>query len=628
MPSTLGQFVPIPVRPQAYLTGAVNAVRVSNGSPYRLRVLLGGQQYDMCDPGADNTYVVTNLSGYGGWVLLIPGKAPLPNTSLNFPDGSLNASVTVTTYGGGDTIPYGTQTQLSEALYSSIPDTILDSMAGALTFKARVFGARGDGKTDDRLALQAILSVIQVTGGGTLDLGTGKYAVSGTGTCPTDNTIPCALAVPSNTQVIGGGALLCELFLLPGATDQCNVLMNWFGSAIGGNDQHIVIRDLSVNGNSVNQAAANRHQGIWYSHMRDLKVLHCNVRNIYSQGSGAAKESHCIIAYQSSDVLFEGCVAYSDDGGGTASGIGGSDCEALRIVGCVSHDLNDGWGITTYDCSGLTITGCNIYICAEGLFCEICTDVTLEGCVVGGTAPFQAICFPFSAGQALGCTANVGAGGISLRGCVNVRVNGCTSSNNSGTGNCGLLIQNESSPSRNSANIVVTNCRFASNQNVGAYCNNTADVTFIGCHFVSNGASGLYVDTIAAGVVEAIGCISTGNTNYGYECHGSTSPFVWLRDCQASGNTVADVLDNATSQPIMGLLTAPGVPATATALHNPYCRTVDVYVNTGTATFTGTGTQINGSTSGATTGLFRLRPNETITLNYSAGTPAWTWFAN
>ena len=540
------------------------------------------------------------------------GTATLTSASGTFTSADVGKPLTVT---GAGTAGVPLVTTIS-AVTSATQVTLAANAATTVSGASYTYG------TDNRAAIQLALTDSKTAGRGCVYAPAGSYGVSGTATCPTDNTIPCALAIAGGTMLMGDGPYASEIYLLAGATDQCNILMNWYGSAIGGNDQHITIRDLSVNGNSINQTAANRHEGLWFSHMRDLTVSHVNVRNIYSQGAGVAKESHCIVAYQSTDVFYEDCVAYRDDGGNTASGIGAGDCEAVRIVGCVSHDLNLGWGITTYDCSGLSVTGCNVYLCGEGLFCEICTDVTLEGVTVGGTAPFQAVAYPWTAAQALGCTANSGVGGISLRGCVNVRASDCTSSNNSGTGNVGFLIQNESSPARNSASVVLTNCHAANNASVGFYANNTLDVTCIGCDAISNGGSGFYVDTITSGWVRFIGCTANSNTGYGYECHGTTSPFVLLRDCQASGNTTNDVLENGAGYKIHGNLAAPTVPATTVAYTCAFATPVNVYITGGTVT----AIAINTIATGLTSGMFRLKPSDTITLTYSAA-PTWTWFA-
>ena len=132
----------------------------------------------------------------------------------------------------------------------------------------------------------------------------------------------------------------------------------------------------------------------------------------------------------------------------TAIGVG--DCEAARVIGCVAHDMQYGWGITTYDCSGLSVVGGNVYNCTRGIFVEICTDVSLHSCTVGGTTPFNnSFYYSYAQNTLIGCTGNAG---IASRGTINLRVTNCHSVGNQ----YGILLQNETSPARNQANTVVT----------------------------------------------------------------------------------------------------------------------------------------------------------------------------
>lgn len=77
---------------------------------------------------------------------------------------------------------------------------------------------------------------------------------------------------------------------------------------------------------------------------------------------------------------------------------------------------------------------------------------------------------------------------------------------------------------------------------------------------------------------------------------------------------------------------APGMPASGTALGNPFASTMCVYISAGVATVSavgiGPGQPATGITiaSGAVAGPFILAPNEGIKLTYSGGTPTWTWF--
>lgn len=70
-----------------------------------------------------------------------------------------------------------------------------------------------------------------------------------------------------------------------------------------------------------------------------------------------------------------------------------------------------------------------------------------------------------------------------------------------------------------------------------------------------------------------------------------------------------------------GAQTAPGIPASGTALANPFPYGVSVYVTGGTVS----AIAVNGTATGLTNGQVTVGPGQTITLTYSSA-PAWSWF--
>ena len=72
-----------------------------------------------------------------------------------------------------------------------------------------------------------------------------------------------------------------------------------------------------------------------------------------------------------------------------------------------------------------------------------------------------------------------------------------------------------------------------------------------------------------------------------------------------------------------GPQTAPAVPASGTALTNPFPFDATVYISGGTVSAVAVG----GTATGLTSGQFFVPAGETITLTYSAA-PTWTWFGN
>ena len=72
----------------------------------------------------------------------------------------------------------------------------------------------------------------------------------------------------------------------------------------------------------------------------------------------------------------------------------------------------------------------------------------------------------------------------------------------------------------------------------------------------------------------------------------------------------------------------PAVPATGVAVTNPYPFPVQIFVSGLPA---GGGVLINGSNANSVfhdggNGTYTILPQQTITLSYSSGTPAWRWW--
>lgn len=72
-----------------------------------------------------------------------------------------------------------------------------------------------------------------------------------------------------------------------------------------------------------------------------------------------------------------------------------------------------------------------------------------------------------------------------------------------------------------------------------------------------------------------------------------------------------------------GATTAPTVPASTTALRNPFWRDAAVQVNNGTATVTDV--SVDGASVLSGPGMVIVPSGKKITLTYSGGTPTWAW---
>ena len=378
MASVLGQFTPIDRRPVAYNTGPVDAIRIENTSVFAVRIILGGALYDIVPANKDATYTVTNLTGYAGWVLLIPATPQSSLTTAN--------QITAISYGSGDVIPNGAITQQSQAAYRPNmvnPDPILDSLRGALSFNVKVFGAQGDGVTNDQPALQACATAASICGGGDVYLPSGTYLVTPQ-TDPAHNTYQAGVILGSNTRLHGAGKGATIIKMAATSPNQSNVVYSY-------DQTHVTIENLTIDGNSANQGSlVDRQMGTAFYGVRAATFSKVEWLNCFGLTSGpngpngTAGEGFLVTVDECIDVTFTDshCVATDTN---TASGFSANYTDQLRYVGCSARGLNHSNCFTAYDCDGVTYSACYAYSGgSDGFHIEQCHDVTYVGCQSGG----------------------------------------------------------------------------------------------------------------------------------------------------------------------------------------------------------------------------------------------------
>ena len=122
--------------------------------------------------------------------------------------------------------------------------------------------------------------------------------------------------------------------------------------------------------------------------------------------------------------------------------------------------------------------------------------------------------------------------------------------------------------------------------------------------------------------------------NFAYSYHGTTWDDVRITDNNIAygANSFASnitftknsrIARNSTYNPLGAGITQPSVPASGTAATNTYGVDANVFVAGGTVTEVA----IGGTSTGATSGSFRVPAGQTITLTYTAA-PTWAWFGD
>jgi hypothetical protein len=132
------------------------------------------------------------------------------------------------------------------------------------------FGAKGDGATDDRAAIQAAINHVSSAGGGTVLFPAGTHLV---GKNPASTY---ALSVPSNVALEGDGP--SSVIKLKAAADAHVVALTSVSD--------VQIRNLTIDGNRANQTGGSNCHGARLESVTRCLIQNVTVKNAYFYGIG------------------------------------------------------------------------------------------------------------------------------------------------------------------------------------------------------------------------------------------------------------------------------------------------------------------------------------------------------
>ncbi|MGN7832674.1 right-handed parallel beta-helix repeat-containing protein [Pseudoxanthomonas sp. 22568] len=190
----------------------------------------------------------------------------------------------------------------------------------------KVYGARGDGQTDDTAAIQQALDELHQRGGGSLFFPAGTYMIKPVETSHLWVTLSsnrrnyAGLLVPSNVRIFGVGSRseikLIDTLPSPGTTDgrgdfaTTHMMVN--RGAIGLPktvvDRNIVVHDLKFNGNLVEQSG----EGVSFCGVEGFLIQNCEF-------TGSYYETNYFVFSRGGEFINNRCYAngiYQIDGGG------------------------------------------------------------------------------------------------------------------------------------------------------------------------------------------------------------------------------------------------------------------------------------------------------------------------
>lgn len=154
----------------------------------------------------------------------------------------------------------------------------------------KVYGAIGDGITDDYIAIQAAINASHKNGGGVVVFPAGTYLLSD------------VLKIHSNQKIVGEpGAVL-----LLGDNMPINTIMRNYYGGQGGYDatENVIIQGLTFDGGTVESASTL----FAFCHARNIRVEGCTFRNGFSTGEPEkGGNGHDIEVNSSKNVTICGC---------------------------------------------------------------------------------------------------------------------------------------------------------------------------------------------------------------------------------------------------------------------------------------------------------------------------------
>lgn len=312
-----------------------------------------------CDGVANDTSaVLAAIASIGGSLvtLLIPGATKINaaitfsgNTELEFANGGYFI-------GTAGTELIQIQSQISAGPFLCFSNCVARATTGIIV-RPEWFGAKGDGYTDDKIAIQAAIDFM-VNTGGVVQFDARTYAMSSN-----------VNVNGSNTVLSGCGANVTKLKMT--ADNSCLQIL---GAAIGTPIRCVVIKDLSI----TKSVAATGGVGIFAQYSASLKILDVNVADsLYGVWLKSAPNTICervIVTFSGSANSWRGFNLDTTVGtvassvfrdcwvdGTQATGTGGIGFNALGSY--VSDLLFDACETTTmaigyqFDCTASAVNG-------------------------------------------------------------------------------------------------------------------------------------------------------------------------------------------------------------------------------------------------------------------------------
>jgi parallel beta-helix repeat protein len=375
-------------------------------------------------------------------------------------------------------------------------------------FNAKAYGAKGDGVTDDTVALQAAITACGVAGGGTVFLNRGTYLVSAQITIDADNI------------VLEGDSDDTTIIKVANSAGHQNAVYSTGRS-------NISIRRLQIDANKAGRLTAigtvNVTCGLFLDSSTDLRVSQVTVKNTIGGSSGSGV-GIAIGGTNNTRVTIENCKVRDCGSTGRASdGIYVGNCTQGLISNCVALNCLD-TGFVLEACNTSGITGCTSRGCSQGAAMSSAFGSDSVGNYINGLTVYD---WNSAVAGGLALVA-IGTGRL-----VDTVVSNVTMTVASGSGPS-LRVWNSGSGTTVGLNITGVRINGATTQ--GIVLDHASDVIISGCGVRGCASAGIQIDAGCTDVlVDSCKVVAGPTAAVGISTNGGASDVV-ISNCKITGS--------------------------------------------------------------------------------------------
>jgi hypothetical protein len=519
-----------------------------------------------------------------------PGRPELPKTTSDLPQYNRRGVL--------GTASLGITAAAGVALLIQSGNNTAHASSSTGTYNVRDYGAAGNGSTDDTGAIQSTIST--ASGGGIVLLPSGTYKIVSPLVISNPNIILQGVGASSIIQPSASFSGSAIVSIIAGA-NSCSVRDLQIAYAATTSSQNPDANGIEVtgatsalltnlemkyiNGYAIESIATNakNNAGCTVDHVH---IWHCT-GGIHIQSNGSVNNvgQHYLSniypeIVDSEDALFLEdvndilCANYNGAvAGGTSTG------SMLHIRGA-SHSIY----FSNVDLGCINAANAPII-----LIDSVSNDVPSEISIIGGIVQTGTAGIEIDAGKLITICDLV------IQKCVTY----------------GLNITGSVSSTTIARNRFISNGTTAGSARYDAQSSTTGQVDFVDNIFLSAIGSGPnqvnFSMNVTAGYVQVL------NGGFWGSYHTSSSAF----------NNLPAVVRNVHGYNPLGSLATPAMPASGVNKANPFPVDCTVFIHGGIVT----AISIGGTTTGLTSGSFRVPVGQTIAITYSSA-PSWTWFGD